>query len=242
MLLEHTEILAALGGFSVGILWMLARFSLLNKLKQICQHKVILPSIAILTLPFVFTKISTIKLSLTELAPIGTLLLVIIGFLNYTWNQRFNSDEKIMEQAVLALERAYAILTSDGIHISPPKPDRLNWLTSSRLLVRYEKLKSSLNTEVYKVICAEQEEHWRHKFYLLLDNNIVNVFSYFQNSSSHNLTPKSVLVIFHFAAWKKGTPDPLEEIDTKKYIDSLSESSYYFDGYKDYLSKHLESL
>lgn len=220
------DMLPALIGFLFGILLLLSNW-FLERFKAIDQYNVVLPSFAILGLPFLFTYISNLESNLLkDLAPLGTLLLVVLGFLNYLWSQKTTRDKEIIQQLTLILERAYSILTDQGKNTAPPPPDRLNWLTSARLLLRYKKLKLSLSTDVYKTICDEQEEYWRYKFYLLIKDQSNYSNSFFGSSSgigsiNSNIAPKSALVVFNFASWNKERQDPLETMDVPAYFSSL---------------------
>lgn len=101
-------------------------------------------------------------------------------------------------------------LTQDGKCICPPDPDRLNWLTSARHIETYKSLRSKLKTDLYKHLCIENEEHWRHQFYLSILKNRIQQISYFESGP---LEPRSVIIIYDFAAWPKDKPDRIEALD-----------------------------
>lgn len=160
---------------------------------------------------------------MNEIYQLGIFLAIAIGFLNYLSNQKTKKDEEITKEAVLALERAYEILTERETHINPPLKDRYNWLTTARMLVRYEKLKKRLRSNLYKTICEEQEEYWRHKFYLVVKEPTLYPISYFEQSGDKTqIQPQSALVIFGFAGWKEGRIDPLNKFNSEYYFASLS--------------------
>ncbi|MCD4721819.1 MAG: hypothetical protein K8S13_18465 [Desulfobacula sp.] len=116
-----------------------------------------------------------------------TLITIIIAVLNY-WlakekakdDAELSQDREICNQAILALERAYVTLTGENGNFSSPENSRLNWLTTSRHIIRFQKLKSMLKTELYRLVCSEQEEHWRHQFYLCFNHTEIFSPSYFQ--------------------------------------------------------------
>ncbi|MCR6652724.1 MAG: hypothetical protein NVV73_15150 [Cellvibrionaceae bacterium] len=160
----------------------------------------------------------------------ATLISVVFVALNY-WMARgkvksdseLAQDKEICQQAILAIERAFEALSGDGEVESPPEPDRLNWLTASRQILKFKNLKSRLKTELYKLVCSEHEEHWRHKFYLLLDKDSLSSPSYFQGAdylpiSSENIDPTSALVIFNFMQWNPNQPDPLSDVNKDEII------------------------
>ena len=108
------------------------------------------------------------------------------------------------------------------------------------MLARYEKLKERLTTDLYKTICEEQEEYWRHKFYLVIKDRRLYPLSYFENAESKPIIqPKSALVVFGFAGWKKGKLDPLDIFNTESYLKSLPPGHT---SLIDYLSKYPKSI
>ena len=126
---------------------------------------------------------------------------------------RNTHDSEITKESLQALERAYRALTTNGTVSRPPAPDRLNWLTTARHLEAYKALKSELKTKLYRRICVENEEFWRNEFYLcILRDRIYNV-SYFQSGPLH---PRSVLIVFAFAAWPDDKTDPIDELDVEE--------------------------
>lgn len=152
-----------------------------------------------------------------------TLVSVFFVVLNY-WLSRNKTkqdlelakDKEICEQAIIAIERAYSSLTNGKEKYEIPDASRLNWLTSARQIVRFQQLKSMLKTDLYKLVCSEHEEHWKHEFYLSLKHNDFFSSSYFQSNNIH-LT--SALVVVNFKQWEPDTKDPLDDIDANKLID-----------------------
>lgn len=151
-------------------------------------------------------------------------------------------DKEICQQAILAIERAFEALSGGNECSSAPAPDRLNWLTASRQILKFKKLKSKLKTELYKLVCSEHEEHWRHKFYLLLDHDDLNFPKYFQDQdyhpvSSENIDPTSALVIFNFKQWDPQQSDPLGEVNK----DDIISDGYTLNGLYGF-TKYIEVL
>ena len=135
--------------------------------------------------------------------------------------RRDNRDERILQQAILALERAYQSLTSDGKKVAPPSPDRLNWLTTARHIISYKSLKNRLKADFYKSLCEEHEEFWRHQFYLCLDMHKIHHAAYFEQGPPGMLPPiepRSAIVIYSFASWPKNKIDPIDSVDASSLL------------------------
>jgi len=98
-----------------------------------------------------------------------------------------------------------------------PKPCRLKWLTTARHISRYYKLKDLVVTDIYRLILEENEEYWRHRFYILLDQIALRSSGYYMdlenNDWSENIEPKSAMVINDFSNWQDSTKDPLDSIN-----------------------------
>ncbi|MCZ4316670.1 hypothetical protein O4H66_24975 [Comamonadaceae bacterium G21597-S1] len=123
---------------------------------------------------------------------------------------RNTSDAALFGEAVLALERAYRSLNASQQDGSRPAPDRLNWLTAARHVESFKELRGRLKTTLYRRLCAEHEEHWRHEFYLsLLKDRILHV-SYFESGP---IEPRSAVVVYGFAAWPDSRKDPIDIAD-----------------------------
>ena len=235
------NILPAILGFIIGLIWIVFKLGWLEWNKINDKYGIIIPSLVTIALPFIFIYISNLDFNLIkDLAPLGILFTITIGFLNYFWNQKIKIDEETTKQAVLALERAYEILTDQNQNINPPLADRYNWLATARMLARYEKLKKTLRTDLYKTMCEEQEEYWRHRFYLLIKDSNLYPLSYFEKSGDKlGIQPKSALIIFVFAGWKEGKLDPLDTIDSTYYQNA---SSLRHHSLIEYLSKYSKSI
>ncbi|MGB3614777.1 MAG: hypothetical protein WBA10_13370 [Elainellaceae cyanobacterium] len=235
MTIQNSGIYGAICGLVTGLLLLLDSTgswkNIKSKFDEIDQFRVLLPSILILTLPFVFAKLFLLGIEgLTGIAPVGTLFLVIIGYRNYRWSQDFSNDKIIADQAKIILERAYGTLTKNGEKVEPVLADRYIWLSTSRLILRYEELRINIKTEVYKAICEAEGDFWKHKFYLLFhDEDLYDIF-YFDpnprnlenlvvdddcNSQSRlPISPQSALIIFSFFQLKPER-DSLDTVNIK---------------------------
>jgi hypothetical protein len=139
------NILPAVLGFTIGLIWIVHKLYWLEWIKFNDKYGIVIPVFVTITLPFIFTYISLNFNLIKELAQLGIFFTIAIAFLNYASNQKTKRDEEITKQAILALERAYEILTDNGKNTAPPRKDRLNWLTTARMLLRYGELKGKLD-------------------------------------------------------------------------------------------------
>jgi hypothetical protein len=159
-----------------------------------------------------------------------TLISVLFVVLNY-WLARnkaksdaeLSKEKEICDQAVKAIERAFSSLTGEKEAKEAPEPNRLNWLTSARLILKFKELKSLLKTDLYKLICSEHEEHWRHQFYLCLSHSELLSTLYYQDkkmlpNSRENIDPRSALIIANFTQWPPGLDDPIDKVDKNRLI------------------------
>lgn len=128
-------------------------------------------------------------------------------------------DSEFLSQIERSYEWAYGVLTEDGKHI-PPKPDRLNWLTAARHLVRCEKLSKRLESETYLLLSEEIREYWRHRFYSCLSDVARINPPYFLGTEGRRIELKSALVVISFSNWDTAHPDPLDDVDESELIDS----------------------
>ena len=135
---------------------------------------------------------------------------------------RAQASQKLLDQAQLSLERAYEALSSGGRELSPPAPDRLNWLTAARHIQRYKSLKDKLTDRTHRTICEEQEEYWRHRIYLCLQTSQPYQPTYYMEqlapSPRSAIDKTSALIIHAFAKWPDGRADPLEKVDINELI------------------------
>lgn len=123
-------------------------------------------------------------------------------------------SQKFLDQATLSLERAYDALSGGEQQIQPPTPDRLNWLTAARHIEQYRRLKKLVIYEEHQLVCEEQEEYWRHKFYVCLNSPNPLLPDYYQERLQPNrqlgIEPKSAIIVHDFAKWPDGKKDPIE--------------------------------
>jgi hypothetical protein len=172
-----------------------------------------------------------IQSNLSTIQAFGSLAVgasAIVAFTVFRSNVNRQKDEdtrkvsqKYLDESKLLLERAYTILTQSGEAKNPPRSDRLLWLSTSRMLIRYNKMKSLITQKEHIAIADEHEEYWRLQFYSLLGQNKDNfTTAYFMPSGDpyegDAISRNSIAVIFSFSRWRKDQNDPMDGIDDKK--------------------------
>jgi hypothetical protein len=130
------------------------------------------------------------------------------------------ASREFLEASISVLERIYEVFTDNGAHESPPRNDRLLWLSTARMVLRFQELRSRITVDEHDNILTEHEEYWRFRFYKILDENKTNFTKrYFSgsgdNSGGHNIAFNSIAVIFSFAKWREGAEDPLKRVNDK---------------------------
>ena len=172
-----------------------------------------------------------------------TLASIAIAFFSYRTNTKKINEDRVRDrdkelilQTQKSLQWAYDVLTENGKNL-PPEPNRLNWLTSARHIMRAEKLSSQIASATYKTISKEIEEFWRHQFYIALNHKSLAQWTYFSNNKSllspENIEPRSILIIAKFCEWKEDQEDPIDSV-----VLSLPEkglSGYIRIGFPQYL-------
>jgi hypothetical protein len=149
----------------------------------------------------------------------GISALIAAAAIYFPW--RLQHNQELLNQAVLSLERAYAALSVGGTSVRPPTADRLNWLTCARHIQSYKTLKARLKTELHHSLAEEHEEFWRHQFYLCLDIPNIHHASYYAEhvpTGHAGIEPRSALIIYAFASWPEGKPDPIDAVDVQQLL------------------------
>jgi hypothetical protein len=143
-----------------------------------------------------------------------------LSFLVAAWALRWQtSDQKhryLLDQATHSLERAYDALTEGRSGDGPPVANRLNWLTCARHLERYRVMKADLKHPLYRLLCEENEEHWRYQFYLCVNRHAIHRADYYAESGQEGragIEPTSAFLVHSFATWPEGRSDPIREVD-----------------------------
>lgn len=141
------------------------------------------------------------------------------------------ASETYLKESLSLLDKSYEIFVSEGA--SPPANDRLLWLSTARMIVRFQKMRQRILEADHIAVADENEEHTRLKFYTVLGRNKDNFNQeYFcptgDRYSGDNIHRKSLAVVFSFARWREGMPDPLDEVDD---IDLFARGALPIDQY-----------
>ena len=140
---------------------------------------------------------------------VGGLLNPMIALSVFYWvtkELKFSYEKGLLDKMTLTLTRAHGAIKGETA-----KPDYVAWLTAARHLQRYKKLKKYLTSKIIKILCEEEEEYWRHQFYLLVEELMMD------NAFAH-LDRTSLAVVLAFGDWSEKVIDPLSEIDLEKFI------------------------
>jgi hypothetical protein len=150
-------------------------------------------------------------LALSSFLVSGTAL--IITWIKNVRDRTRADDKELLEHLKFSLEQAYGAVARSGESGEVPRQDRLGWMSGARHLIRYWELRRSLKTGLFKAICEELEEYWRHRFYMILrkiDGSRFFVWINQDQMDEETIEPKSAAIVFAFSQWKEGLPDPLD--------------------------------
>jgi len=182
-------------------------------------------------------------LALLSLA-ISVIALCIVWKKNI-WDKNNADDKELLEQLKLSLQQAFDSIAYEGEGDYSLLKDRLGWLTGARHIVRYQKLRNRLKTDLHKIICDEQEEFWRHKFYVLLQK-IPNAEFFTRTNSvteqEENISPESAAVIYAFSKWKKDASDPLDSFSLEQIVAQYDLFSPMHAHFRDYIEMTFPNL
>lgn len=168
----------------------------------------------------------------------------------YRDENQWRRDEKSVEQVIRSYEWAFNALTDNGAHI-PPEPNRLNWLTCSRHILRAQRLAESVNTATLRTIMEEHTEFWRHQFYLALDSNVFSEAGYFFTGHTLASYPEGIeitsgMVTIDFSNWQAGIADPTKYVNRSKLIEQgkpyQGKAGRAFKNYVTFLEESLKTM
>ncbi|OHC71050.1 MAG: hypothetical protein A2045_06245 [Rhodocyclales bacterium GWA2_65_20] len=161
--------------------------------------------------------------AIQTIGSIATAFAAIVAFAVYLSTVRRHQQEDsrkasaiYMGEALSVLEKAYETLIQQGDN--PPANSRLLWLSTARMIVRFQKLREKVTDPDHTKVVDENEENIRLKFSILLRRNSANFTrEYFCAGNNQydgdNIHRKSMAVIFGFSRWREDIPDPLDPID-----------------------------
>lgn len=143
-----------------------------------------------------------------------SVMALVIAVLAFALPLLDQKDREFALKAAAALERAYDALTNNGQTINPPDSSRINWLTCARQIQNSKELSSKIwfpwNSKMY----LQEQEHWRHQFYLCLESKHLANLGYYYNGRAWDpenaIDPDSAVIVFEFSRWSDQTPDPID--------------------------------
>ncbi len=137
----------------------------------------------------------------------------------YQEERQRNHDVEYVSQVRMSYEWAYNALTDDGGKM-PPRPDRLNWLTAARHLVRAESIAKQVESVAYRAILEEHTEYWRLQFYRALNMTANTAVDYLKRPVDETgvkvglgVDLDSAMIVSRFMSWKEEVIDPLTTVD-----------------------------
>ena len=133
-------------------------------------------------------------------------------------DRQYADDKELLELLEQSIRLAYeAIATENGTPTNIP----LRWRTSARHIVRYQSLKPSLKTKLYKTLCDEQEEYWRERFYALLQRITDRDFFTSINldgMEKEYIELKAAAVVYSMSVWPQGKPEPHDDVNLESLV------------------------
>ena len=168
------------------------------------------------------------QIPITPVIAVSGFLLAVFTFLWRVSDGRYRQiileDKEWVEQLRLSLEHAFISVVSKNKEDDTPIKDPLSWNVAARHITRYWKMKKNLKTDIYKTLCNEHEEYWRHKFYLLLKRIGDKKFFakteilYMQRFHPERIDTKSAAIVYAFSQWKDDDPDPIDDYSLEDLI------------------------
>lgn len=186
-------------------------------------------SIITVTLTLLGLAFGTTADLLNVLQALGTLATAVSAAIAYrlykssiegaTKDARRVSSKEFLEESLLLLKRSYELFT--GGEGAPPANDRVLWLSTARMIARFNSMRKLITESDHLVIVDEHEEYWRLQYYLLLDDSKeIFTTAYFmpegQQYGGNVVARSAIAVVFDFAKWNPEVPDPLQSIDDKQ--------------------------
>lgn len=151
--------------------------------------------------------------------------------------RRLENDKELLSQLVLTLERAFNAIAHNGTDAEPVR-DRLAWLTAARHILEYRTLKGQLKTVLYKTLCKEHEEYWRHNFYLIFERiHDHQFYSWMRGNgvTKELIEPRSAAVLHRFSAWPEGRADPIQSVHFASEVEKGKLFSALFHKFRSYI-------
>lgn len=126
-------------------------------------------------------------------------------------------DQKLLEEAILSLDRAFTVLTAGDDPAQPlkhlPERSRRNWLSCADHVQRFKSLKAKITVELYIDLCKGHERFWRDRFHRRI-TGAPEVYSYYYD----NLDTKSVLTVYAFIFLPDNDPGTAIDFDPSEVV------------------------
>ncbi len=155
-----------------------------------------------------------------------------------------------LDASIRLLERAYETFEQstsdewDGL----PEPDRVLWLTVTRMLRESERSSQELKFQSHRILYEHARTFWRSKLYDMLENletvrltyfaeNADSILSY-RTGQRSPISEKSIRVVLNFLEWPVGESDPVA--DAIRFTDSEIEHvrTFRYKSVGHYLEAH----
>jgi hypothetical protein len=121
------------------------------------------------------------------------------------------SDDILLEHATTTISRAYEVLM-EGSNAGVPVKNRMNWLTSARLIEEFKGAKNRLVGAEVKRRCDGVEDYWRVRFRAALERYRRSGADFSDGQADLNaIYPISAVIVHAFSDWPEGKQDDLDK-------------------------------
>jgi hypothetical protein len=127
--------------------------------------------------------------------------------------EKERKNERLLAHAITTLERSYSTLDGGKPSLNVPPKNRINWLTSARLIQEYKSTKARIQDPFILQECISHEAYWRNKFYVRIDPLSLGFPDYFKQGEGENIQLTSAIVVADFAMWPEGREDTIAELE-----------------------------
>lgn len=179
-------------------------------------------------------------IAIQAIGSLAILVSAIVALCAYRSNLSYQASKAFLEESIKILERALGIFTGNGKD-SLPKNDRVVWLTTARMLLRFKNMRSKITAPEHQEIYEEHEEFTRFQINRIFEDNkekfTEEYFNPYQKEYlSYSIEPKSIGVIYDFARWDK-KEDPINQVNEQRIFDKQNFPTRY-SGVRGYLRKY----
>jgi len=148
--------------------------------------------------------------SIAMCSAIAAAVSAFFAYVSLKHTRNTKADEMLLEHATTTISRAYEVLM-EGSDSMTPQRNRMNWLTTARLIEDFKTTKKKLIGKEVKRRCEGTEDYWRIRFLSALDSYRENRIGFSAgNDDANSIYPMSALIVHSFADWPE---DKLDDID-----------------------------